>query len=149
MGSAPAVPVLDMTTNLSRSEAREQAFILVFERVFTTDPISELLEAADEIEQFRRDSFTLELAEGATAHADESDKIIEKYAKGWKLSRISKVALSIMRLAIFEMFYRDEIPVSVSIDEAVELAKKYGGEDDSSFVNGVLGGIARGELGEA
>ena len=61
----------------------------------------------------------------------------------WSKERISRVALAIMRLAVYEMLYVDDIPVSVSINEAVELAKKYGGDEDSSFVNGVLGGISR------
>ena len=67
---------------------------------------------------------------------------------GWKLSRIPKVALAVMRLAIYEMKYEKTVPVSVSINEAVELAKKYT-IDDSSFVNGVLGAVARNEKFES
>ena len=66
-----------------------------------------------------------------------------KKEQGWKISRISKISLALLRVAIYEMLYQDDIPVSVSINEAVELAKKYTGVDDSAFVNGVLGAVAK------
>ena len=69
--------------------------------------------------------------------------MISANAHNWSRERLSRVALSILRLAIYEMQYVDDIPVSVSINEAVELAKCYGGDADASFINGVLGGIAR------
>ena len=70
-------------------------------------------------------------------------KISENLKPGWKISRISKVSLSILRLALYEMMYDDSIPVSVSINEAVELTKKYSVEDEAAFVNGVLGSVAK------
>ena len=70
--------------------------------------------------------------------------MIEKHATRWKKNRISKVSLAVLRLALYEMKFEESIPESVSINEAVELAKKFGGEEDSSFVNGVLGAISRG-----
>ena len=69
--------------------------------------------------------------------------MIEKYSTKWKLDRIVKVSLAILRMSISEMLYLEDIPVSVSINEAVELAKKYATEDDASFVNGVLGAVAK------
>ena len=89
------------------------------------------------------DAFALSLAEGAAAHLEEEDTLISAFSRKWNKDRLSRVALSIMRLAIYEMEHEENIPVSVSINEAVELAKKYGGEDDAPFVNGVLGGVAR------
>ena len=80
---------------------------------------------------------------GSKQHMDEIDDIIREYSKGWKFERISKVDLSILRLALYEILYRDDIPVSVSINEAVELAKKFGGDRTSSFVNGILGNFVR------
>lgn len=71
------------------------------------------------------------------------DAYIEKYAKGWTVDRMSKVDLAILRLAMYEILYKEEIPYSVSINEAVELAKKYSNEKSSSFINGILGNFVR------
>lgn len=76
------------------------------------------------------------------------NKYIEKYAMGWKLSRISKTALAVMRCAVCEVLYMDDIPNSAAINEAVELAKGYDEPETVSFVNGVLGGFMRGEFPE-
>lgn len=76
---------------------------------------------------------------GVHRNKEKIDRAIEKYSKGWKLSRISKVDLSILRLAIYEIVFRDDIPLNVSINEAVELAKNYSGEESGAFVNGILG----------
>ena len=73
----------------------------------------------------------------------EIDEKLNKVSSGWKTTRMSKVDLSILRLALYEMQYDDAIPVGVAINEAVEIAKKYGGEDSASFVNGILGKLAR------
>ena len=73
----------------------------------------------------------------------ELDSLISESLVGWSITRISKTALCIMRLAIFEMKYIEEIPVSVSINEAVELCKKYATENDASFVNGILSTVAK------
>ena len=71
------------------------------------------------------------------------DEIIQKYSKEWKINRIAKVDLAIMRLAIYEMTQREDIPKAVSINEAIELSKKFGGENSSTFINGILGNIIR------
>ena len=70
------------------------------------------------------------------------DKTIDIYSKGWKIGRISKVDLSIMRLSIYEICFRSDIPYSVSVNEAVELAKKYSSEEAGSFVNGILSNVS-------
>lgn len=75
---------------------------------------------------------------------EEIDEIISKNSKSWKLERIAKVDLAILRLALFEILYMDEIPQKVTINEAVELAKKYSAEKSYQFVNGLLGGYLRG-----
>lgn len=82
-----------------------------------------------------------DVIEGVCANQAFIDTLIETHSKGWKLNRISKVDLSIIRLGIYEICYRDDIPVSVSINEAVELAKTYSSEDAGSFVNGILSKI--------
>ncbi len=75
----------------------------------------------------------------------EIDAKLNAVSEGWKTSRMSKVDLSILRLAVYEMLYDETIPTGVAIDEAVEIAKKYGGDSSSSFVNGILGKLARAE----
>ncbi len=74
--------------------------------------------------------------------AGEIDAMINRFAKGWKTTRMNKVDLGILRLAVYEMKWDDDIPVGVAIDEAVELAKKYSGDDGPAFVNGILGKLA-------
>ncbi len=128
---------------MTRREARELAFILLFEKTFTDEPVREILMQAGEARDVEADAFALSLAEGAQTNEAAIDEAIAAFSHKWSKDRISRVALSIMRLAVYEMRYVEDIPVSVSINEAVELAKKYGGDEDSSFVNGVLGGIAR------
>ncbi len=128
---------------MTRRESREQAFALLFEMMFNDRPIAELAEAASEARDTPASAFALTLASGAQAHLAELDEKIAAYSVKWSKERISRVALSVMRLAVYEMLYEDGIPVSVSINEAVELAKKYGGEEDASFINGILGSISR------
>ena len=86
------------------------------------------------------------LARGIGEHAAELDSYIEKYARGWKLSRISRTAMAIMRLAMFEVLYMPDVPNAAAINEAVELAKKYEEAETVAFVNGILGSFSRREL---
>jgi transcription antitermination protein NusB len=81
--------------------------------------------------------------EGTFKELKNIDKLIERYSKEWKINRIAKVELSIMRLSIYEMANRDDIPNAVSVNEAIELAKKFGGENSSVFINGILGNIMK------
>ena len=83
------------------------------------------------------------MVSGYASKSQEIDNRIEHMANGWKVSRIARVDLAILRLAIYELTYGDEVPQSVVINEAVRLAKKYGAEKSGSFVNGVLGGVVR------
>ena len=88
--------------------------------------------------------YAINCAKGVAEHQDIIDqKIAHNLKSGWKISRISKVSLAILRVAVYEMLYLDDIPVSVSINEAVELSKKYSIPDDTSFINGVLGAVAK------
>jgi N utilization substance protein B len=82
--------------------------------------------------------FAQPLIEGMVAHLDEVDDRIRRYSENYELKRISPVDRNVLRLAIFEMLYRDDIPPVVSIDEAIELAKTFGGPDSGRFVNGIL-----------
>ena len=128
---------------MSRTKNREQAFALLFEQLFNDRPVQELAEGAVDARNEEVEAFALALAQGTESHTQEIDACIAAHLHNWSMNRISRVALAVLRLAIYEMQHREDIPVSVSINEAVELAKKYGGEEDASFINGVLGSIAR------
>lgn len=137
-----------MNSPTSRRQAREQAFILAFEKNFTDDSIDEILEAASLCGGEELDPFAVELVEEMLTHIEEIDQAIMRYAKGWKMSRISKVSLTLLRLTISQLLYRGEDksandPAGVAISEAVRLSKKYSTPEDASFVNGVLGSVAR------
>lgn len=87
------------------------------------------------------------VVEGAADCRDELDGYIERYAKGWKLTRISRIALAILRTALFEVLYMDDVPDSVAINEAVELSKGYEEQETVAFINGILGSFMRSERG--
>ena len=79
-------------------------------------------------------------------HLEEIDALLNEKSAGWKTKRMSKVDLNILRLAVYEMKYDEDVPVKVAINEAVEISKSFGGDDSASFVNGILGKIAREDL---
>jgi len=122
---------------MRRSDQRRDAVFALYQAEVASRPLLELLEGAK--------PFTRELAEGTDAHRAELDELIARHAKGWSLERIAPLEASIMRVALFEALHREDVPVEVAIDEAVELAKEYCGTDAPGFVNGVLG-AAVGEL---
>jgi len=126
---------------MSRKDAREMAMRLLFQKAFTEEIDLERLRDMDEsLSIDQKDlEYVHSVLEGFALHQQEIDGIISKYAKGWSLDRIWRVDLAILRLAIYEILYREDIPASVSINEGVELAKRYGTEKSSSFVNGILG----------
>ena len=129
---------------MKRRESREQAFILLFEQSLNHDTMEQIMEAAALCgeEGYTLSAFAKRVALCAEAHGEELDRHIREHIRGWRMERLSKVALAVLRLAICEMLYEEDIPVSVSINEAVELAKTYGGKEDAPFVNGVLGSVA-------
>ena len=127
-----------------RSEEREQAFCLLFQSLFNTDENFEIYE--ENIESVG--DYARSIALGVEEKKDNLDGLIEKYSKGWKVKRLPKVNLAILRLAAYEILFVDDVPESVAINEAVELAKKYSGESDYSFINGVLGAVVKGEVKE-
>lgn len=128
---------------MGRHEAREQAFLLIFESNFKDETIEELIGNAQVARDMAINSFAIRVFNGVNEHKENIDKFIEDNIIGWKKNRISKVAISVMRLAIYEMIYENDIPDSVSINEAVELTKKYSTKDESSFINGVLGSVEK------
>ena len=129
---------------MTRRQAREQASILIFEKSFHPEiTVEELISMAVEARYLQTDEFAVLLAKTADERQPEIDSIIEKNAIGWKKDRISRVSLSLLRLALCEMLFIEEVPTNVSINEAVELAKLYASQEDAAFINGVLGTTAR------
>lgn len=128
----------------NKRKSREQAFIILFEKLFNTElSIDEILDIAIETEVITKDKMTVDLVKKAEENIDEIDAAIESNLKGWSKQRISKVSLAILRMAVCEMKYFDKVPVGVSINEAVEICKIYGSDEDKGFVNGILGSISR------
>ena len=146
---------------MTRRTAREIAMHLSFATVMNRMDIREMLDAFFEPEYFatlqtedqayadypdeKQLSYIRRLAEGVSGHAAELDGYIEKYAKNWEFSRISRVAAAILRTAMYEIIYLPEVPYKVAANEAVELAKTYEGRDISGFVNGILAAFIENE----
>ncbi len=128
---------------MTRKQAREEAFILIFEKQFNDSSVEELLELATEVRELKPDDYIKDVFCGVFDNIAEIDSIISDTAVGWRIERISKIALSVLRLAIYEIKYVDSIPESVSINEAVELCKKYATKEDASFVNGILSTVVK------
>jgi transcription antitermination protein NusB len=128
---------------MGRRASREIAMKLLYQLEIQKDDRDEQVKTVfEENELTEKDkAYIIEVIEGVASNLPYIDKIIDKYSKGWKLNRISKVDLSILRISIFEISFRNDIPLSVSVNEAVELAKKYSSEDAGAFINGILGKI--------
>ncbi len=128
---------------MTRKQAREEAFILIFEKGFNDDSLADILALAEEVRDIKADEYINQVFFGVFENIEKIDSVISDNAIGWNIKRISKTALAVLRLAIYEMLFFDEIPVSVSINEAVELAKKYATKEDASFINGILSTVAK------
>jgi N utilization substance protein B len=83
--------------------------------------------------------YIVELVEGTFTHKKEIDILLEEYLKGWQMDRLSRIDREVLRLAVYEMVYRDDVPPKVVVNEAIELSKHFGTEESGKFVNGVLG----------
>lgn len=129
-------------TQTTKRTAREQAFFLVFEMSFGDAPAEELAQAAAESRDAQLGGYAIKAAKAVREHWQELDEIIDRFSTRWKVGRLPRVTASVLRLAICEMTWLG-VPTGAAIDEAVELTKKYGGDGDPAYVNGVLGGYAR------
>lgn len=128
---------------MTRRQSRELAFVLLFEKTFTEDSFEEIIEKASESRDITVDSYAKNTCVNTQLNKDAIDETITKYLRKWTLNRISRVSASVLRLAMYEIIFVDEIPFKVSINEAVEIAKKYAGVEEAAFVNGVLGSYIR------
>lgn len=149
---------------MTRSNAREIAVHFSFELGFSNLSADELLEQSLTKECFallgeeeplyaefpneKQKNYIIDLVRGVFGHGAELDAYIEKYAVGWKFSRIDRVAAAIMRVTMFEILYMPDIPNRVAINEAIEIAKRYEDEDVVKFINGILGSFVRDEFPE-
>ena len=133
---------------MKRTELREHIFKMVFGYEFNSDAempqqMQIYFEQMDDGEPDPKDvEYIRNKALDVILKTEEIDKLINDNTKGWKTARMNKVDLSILRLAVYEMKWDEEIPESVAINEAVELSKKYSGDEGPSFVNGVLAKLA-------
>ena len=128
---------------MKRKEAREQAFCILFEQAMNGESVDEILQAASEARDFIPSSFAEAEVFGVEEKLEKIDEIISTNIRGWNIRRISKVTLSLLRLAVYEILFDPSIPEGVSVNEAVELAKKYGGKDDAPYINGVLASVIK------
>jgi transcription antitermination protein NusB len=124
---------------MRRSDQRRAAVFALYQGEVTGRPPTEALESAK--------PFTRELVEGVEERRAALDAEIAQLARGWELDRIAALEKSIMRVALYELHHRDDVPTEVAIDEAVSLARRYCGTDAPGFVNGVLGTAAKAQSG--
>lgn len=128
---------------MKRQEAREISFVIIFEKEINGESIENIIENAKESRDIKTNDYIVNTVNGVFDNLSDIDEIIKANIKGWSIGRLSKVTLALLRLSIFEIKYAEDIPNGVSINEAVELCKKYAGEEDASYLNGVLGTVAR------
>lgn len=150
---------------MTRTNAREIAVHFSFELGFSTATAQQLLDACFTPESFallgaeeplyaefpdeKQQAYIRQLVTGVALHGAELDGYIEKYAIGWRFSRIDRVAAAIMRVAMYEILYMPDIPDAAAINEAVEIAKSYEGDEVVAFINGILGAFQRQEAASA
>ena len=128
---------------MQRKLARENAFILIFEGICKKDETAEeIFEKATEIRGLEVDDYVKTVFFGSYENSQRLDEAMEKHLQGWKKERISPVSMAILMLGCYEIMFMSDIPSKVSINEAIELSKKYDDEKSYSFVNGVLNAVA-------
>lgn len=133
---------------MNRKEARENAFLLLYEGVSKKDESAEeILQKATEERDLSVNDYVKDVFFGVYKNLDALEAVIAKNLVGWKKERVSLVSMAILRLGAYEILYRDDIPEKVSINECIELSKKYDDEKTYVFVNGVLNAIAKDKTG--
>lgn len=133
----------DMVNIEKRREDRETAFILVFESMFRDDGTDDIIDAAEEVGEMNLSVNVLNLFKGIAEKNEILDQIISKYSENRQFSRIPKINIAILRVALYEILYIKKVPMDVSIYEAVKIAEKYAQKSDVNFINGVLGAYSR------
>lgn len=126
---------------MGRRASREVVMKLLYQLELQKEDRQEQIDLVLEQENLSNndEKYVKDVIDGVYNNISDIDSLIEKGLKGWTLDRISKVELAILRIALYEMKYREDIPIRVSFNEAIELTKKYSGQDKAPFVNGLLG----------
>ncbi len=131
---------------MTRRALREQVFLMLFRVEFhDAEELNEQIELyKEQLEECSEEdcAYIVNKFKGIVEKLEELDTAIGEASKGWKVSRMAKVDLALIRLAVYEMKYEEDVPVKVAINEAIELAKQYGTDDSPAFVNGVLAKLA-------
>lgn len=130
---------------MGRKYARESAMKLLYQMEINSDFTDEAIKIFFENYTFDEGEklYIEDAVENIIKNLGDIDSYIENHIEGWEIHRLARVDLSILRIAIYEMLYRKDIPIEVSINEAIEISKKYSTEESSKFINGVLGGFVR------
>ena len=131
---------------MNRSLAREIAMKMLYAASLGgEESMNEVLEQSEQKDTLAESdkTFLENLIHGVLERQEDLDEVIARYAQGWALNRLAKVDLTILRMAIYEIKYMPEIPVGATVNEAVELAKRFGEDESSGFINGILGSVAR------
>lgn len=128
---------------MNRKKEREQCFCLIFEEIFSNDTPEDIVAASVESRDFETTDYIISTFCGVVENKEKIDALISDNLNSWTIDRISKTALAVLRLAVYEIMFIEDIPESVSANEAVELAKTYCKEDDAKFINGVLSSIIK------
>ena len=131
---------------MDRALAREIAMKMLYAASLGgEESMTEVLEQSEQADTLSGSdkTFLENLVDGVQHCQEELDEVIGQYAQGWALNRLAKVDLTILRMAVYELRYMPEVPVGATINEAVELAKAYGEDKSSGFINGILGSVAR------
>jgi N utilization substance protein B len=121
---------------MRRTDQRRAAVVALYQRDVTGRPLEDTLERGAH-------AFTRELTAGVDAHREELDALIDRFAEDWSIDRIAPLELNIMRVALYELLHRDDIPDEVALDEAIEAAKELCSAEAPAFVNGILGSVHR------
>lgn len=127
----------------ARGRQRRYALRVLFEMDINKSSVGEVLEGKRQVGGGEPSEFAIALVEGVQKHIDGLDRLISSYAEGWEIGRMPLVDRNILRMALFELFYMEDVPTGPTIDEAVELAKVFSTEDSGKFINGMLGNINR------
>lgn len=117
--------------------------MLIFEKMFRDDSCEDIIGSAKDADEYDFNDEVCRIFRNVVEKTDELDAVIGEFSQKRKVTRIGKVSLAVLRLAVYELFYEENVPVNVAISEAVQIAKKYTFENDIKFINGLLGALSR------
>ncbi len=137
-----------MADKLTRRDIRDSAFKIIYESLLRDDPVDELFEMAEDIDEIVVNDDVRQMVTDVLAKSEELDAMISQYSKKRVFTRIAKINVAILRIAFYEILYNDRIPTNSAVSEAVLLAQNYSYKEDVSFVNGILGAYTRSLEGE-